>query len=256
MRRFVKPWLFALIVALVLHGIFFAWFKDRHWGVSVDQDKSAHLNVSLLPKTNTDKSDQKSDEAATVGANESNAENESNAAKPDSASIVGSKGSTETPSSTASEVRQSNTPSQQRNVSLAEIDQLQQDLDLAPDNWKQGSLLDIGSTSTQEKIDTAKAAFSPAFRKALSEAKSVQAAYAKGIVEHEDYPITEDADGTRYVNIKGVCWKLPEPGTYGEWQVVLSGCSGQKDTFRFELNITTDILRSDVFEDLPFTLPE
>jgi len=36
------------------------------------------------------------------------------------------------------------------------------------------------------------------------------------------------------------------------WQIVLSGCSGQKEVFRFELNITTDILRSDVFQGLPF----
>ena len=77
-----------------------------------------------------------------------------------------------------------------------------------------------------------------------------------GVVKEHGYDITEDPDGTRYVNIKGVCWKLPEPGTYGEWQVVISGCSGQKDTFRFELNITTDILRSDMFHDLPFSVPE
>ena len=268
MSRFVKPWLLALTVALCLHGLLFVWLKDRHWGVTIPTDDAPHLEVSLLPDAEKMPSEATTDSTAPAvpsATQPSTPAPQSQPSQSNTTTSAPSRAATQQdvsaqqatpmkPSSTASD-SVSKTP--RRAVSLAEIQQLQSTVDQAPQDWKQGSLLDIGPTQVNKKqLDSAKAAFSPDFRQALKEAKSLQSEYAKGVVEKHDYPITEDPDGTRYVNIKGVCWKLPEPGSYAEWQVVLSGCSGQKDTFRFELNITTDILRSDMFHELPFTMPE
>ncbi|MBM6551318.1 hypothetical protein [Marinomonas ostreistagni] len=270
MGRLGKPWLLALIVALCLHGLFFLGFKDRHWGIDALPKAPPQLNVSIIPADTEDSQPEPPIEAPQTAFTEPEDAPIDNTSVNDTPvpNSIPSQPSNPMPAdllapvSTETPVAPTSTPAstanvRQRAVSLREIDQLQQGLDQLPENWKQDSLLDIGNDKNRENtVDTAKAAFSPNFRQALSEAKNLQAEYKKGVIQEHDYPITEDADGTRYVNIKGVCWKLPEPGSYGEWQVVLSGCSGQQHTFRFELNITTDILRSDMFNDLPFSIPE
>lgn len=73
-------------------------------------------------------------------------------------------------------------------------------------------------------------------------AKEAQAEYESAQVEEEVYAITEDSDGTRYVNIKGVCWRIPPQGSEEAWTIVYAGCSGQTKTFNLEINIGMDIL--------------
>ena len=79
--------------------------------------------------------------------------------------------------------------------------------------------------------------FSKKLREQIEQAKQDQQAYLKGQLKETEYQITEDADGTKYVNIEGVCWRIPEPGSEQAWAIVFAGCNGQTETFHFELNI-------------------
>ncbi|WCN14179.1 hypothetical protein GV054_14840 [Marinomonas mediterranea] len=109
---------------------------------------------------------------------------------------------------------------------------------------KKGTLLDF----EQQDISTTKAKaenehiFSPELIAAIEQAKKDQREYLKGQQSDTEYVITEDGDGTRYVDIHGVCWKIPELGSDDDWVIALDGCNGQTKSFHFELNITTDIL--------------
>lgn len=253
MKRLLKPWIFALTAALCLHAGVFLWFQDRDWSISHPAPAQIpNFEVLLLPE-------KPESEIAPETANDISSEpsNRPSPEAPTQAAIAApakSKSASEAPKPTtpkASETRANNAASTQ-NFSLDEISEVIKTSE-SDSNWKSNSLLDIGQVKLERpKIDPSKDPFSPKFRQAIRQAIRVQDEYSKGIVEETEYPITEDADGTRYVNIKGICWKLPEPGSGEEWQIVLSGCAGQKDTFRFELNITTDILRSDLLQELPF----
>lgn len=79
-------------------------------------------------------------------------------------------------------------------------------------------------------------------RQQLNAARQAQEEYEEAQVEEVHYAITEDSDGTRYVNIKGVCWRIPPPGSEEAWTIVYAGCSGQTKTFNLEINIGLDIL--------------
>lgn len=87
--------------------------------------------------------------------------------------------------------------------------------------------------------------FSSLTKKQLVDAKEAQKQYEEAQVEEINYAITEDSDGTRYVNIKGVCWRIPPPGSEAAWTIVYAGCSGQTKTFNIEINIGMDILGPD-----------
>ncbi len=84
--------------------------------------------------------------------------------------------------------------------------------------------------------------FSPAFKAALTEAIEEQKRYLSGDIKEDSYQITKDSDGTRYVNIKGICWKIPPEGESGEWFIVPAGCNSQKSTFHFEFGFTPEML--------------
>lgn len=87
--------------------------------------------------------------------------------------------------------------------------------------------------------------FSEQTKNQLRLAKEAQKEYESAQVEEEVYAITEDSDGTRYVNIKGVCWRIPPPGKEEAWTIVYAGCSGQTKTFNLEINIGMDLLGPD-----------
>lgn len=252
MKRLLKPWVFALTAALCLHAGAFLWFKDRNWSMMVQApNQPPNLEVSLLPaKPEQPSAPGPNQEARPLTSRPVSEAPAQPAITAPSTTATATSAAKTTKSPTSAQAASNKTPV--GNFSLDEIDQVLNS-PKASSNWKSNSLLDIGQVQADRpKIDPSKDPFSPQFRQAIRQAKNLQAEYSKGIIEQTEYPITEDADGTRYVNIKGICWKLPRPGSREEWQVVLSGCSGQKQTFRFELNITTDILRSDLFEDLHF----
>ncbi len=87
--------------------------------------------------------------------------------------------------------------------------------------------------------------FSNKTQQQLVQAEEAQTQYEDAQSEEINYAITEDSDGTRYVNIKGICWRIPPPGTEEAWTIVYAGCSGQTKTFNIEINIGMDILGPD-----------
>jgi hypothetical protein len=113
-----------------------------------------------------------------------------------------------------------------------------------PLNTDKPDLLDLSkiSLSPDSSDDALEGVFSEELRDKIAVSKNAQQEYLKGQVKEISYPITKDSDGTRYVNIKGVCWRLPEPGSKEAWVIVFAGCSGQTKSFHFELNITPSTL--------------
>jgi hypothetical protein len=101
------------------------------------------------------------------------------------------------------------------------------------------SKISLSPDSTDDALD---GVFSEELRDKIAVSKNAQQEYLKGQIKEISYPITKDSDGTRYVNIKGVCWRLPEPGSKESWVIVFAGCSGQTKSFHFELNITPSTL--------------
>jgi hypothetical protein len=113
-----------------------------------------------------------------------------------------------------------------------------------PLNTDKPDLLDLSkiSLSPDSTDDALDGVFSEELRDKIAVSKNAQQEYLKGQIKEISYPITKDSDGTRYVNIKGVCWRLPEPGSKESWVIVFAGCSGQTKSFHFELNITPSTL--------------
>ncbi|MCZ2721794.1 hypothetical protein O1D97_09050 [Marinomonas sp. 15G1-11] len=97
-------------------------------------------------------------------------------------------------------------------------------------------------TPEPKKEEEFSTVFSPIYKSALKDAIKEQKQYLKGFIKNKGYPITKDSDGTRYVNIKGICWKMPPEGESGEWFIVPAGCNNQKDAFHFEFGITPEML--------------
>lgn len=116
-------------------------------------------------------------------------------------------------------------------------------------------LLDLSdfSLSSETSNKSLKKVFSPTLQKQIEASQKAQKEYLKGQTKETEYPITVDADGTRYVNIKGVCWRIPKEGSTDEWAIVFSGCNGQTKTFHLELNISPSTLLG---PDSPFSLLE
>lgn len=268
MKYLLKPWIVALLLAICLHGVLLLWLKDQSWSVPPSLPETARLQVSLLPTSepsaNAD-SDLNQKEVEEKPAPNS-AEPVPNAVQEveDTPRVDDTAASKPTDTTTKTDTKV--TPSSSDNTLVEKavppqkafvLDEIIEPVQTSPEttqDWQRSKLLDIGNAiaPTSPKVDPKKDAFSPAFRQALQEAKQLQKEYLKGVIKKTKYPITEDADGTKYVNIKGICWKIPEPGSEEAWQIVLSGCSGQTDLIHFELNITTDILTPEQMQLLPF----
>ena len=292
MKRLFKPWLLALVSASLLHGIFFLEFKDAQWGVQTpNRNSSPQLNVTILPPgstssvveqatthefsepsapTNTEKSTPAQTTPLAVAGEQSDSSTERYQEEVISEDIMADENTAEITSAEAQSapkplsptetVQEQNAPpetvktqtKQRMPINLEDISEPNDVITTNP-NFKSKSLLDIGNAQAwQDKADTKGQPFSKTLRNQIQQSEREQTRYERGIVEPKHYDITEDADGTKYVNINGVCWKMPEPGAEEEWQVVLSGCSGQKRSFRFELNITTDLLTPEQLQMLPF----
>jgi hypothetical protein len=120
-------------------------------------------------------------------------------------------------------------------------------------------LLDLSKValpaSTQDEV--LKGVFSKELRDKIAESKKAQKEYLKGLTKEVDYPITEDADGTRYANIKGVCWRLPKEGSTEGWAIVFDGCGIESKLFHFELNISPKILTNELLgPDSPLNIDQ
>jgi hypothetical protein len=120
-------------------------------------------------------------------------------------------------------------------------------------------LLDLSKVSLSPDVDDAAltGVFSEELRDKIAQSKKAQKDYLKGLTKEVDYPITKDADGTRYVNIKGVCWRLPKEGSNEGWAIVFDGCGVKSKLFHFELNISPSIITNEILgPDSPFNLDQ
>ncbi|MBR7889999.1 hypothetical protein J9B83_13860 [Marinomonas sp. A79] len=122
-------------------------------------------------------------------------------------------------------------------------------------------LLDLSNVSLSPdfKDESLTKVFSEELRNKIADSKAAQQEYSKGLSADTDYPITTDADGTRYVNIKGVCWRLPPEGdTQGEgWAIVFDGCGIKNKLFHFELNIAPSIFTNELLgPESPFYMDQ
>ncbi len=121
-------------------------------------------------------------------------------------------------------------------------------------------LLDLSkiSLSPDVKDESLVKVFSKELRDKISDSKKAQKEYLQGLKkEDEEYPVTKDADGTRYVNIKGVCWRLPKEGSKEGWAIVFDGCGVKSKLFHFELNISPSIITNELLSpNSPFNLDQ
>ena len=121
------------------------------------------------------------------------------------------------------------------------------------------ALLDLSNLSLPSNVkdETLTKIFSEELRDKIAESKKAQKEYLKGLTKEVNYPITEDADGTRYANIKGVCWRLPKEGSTEGWAIVFDGCGIDSKLFHFELNISPKILTNELLgPDSPFNIDQ
>lgn len=117
------------------------------------------------------------------------------------------------------------------------------------------SLLDLSQIDLADKsIDKSSVVFSNELREQIAASQKAQQAYLNSLPEEqESYVITKDADGTRYANIKGVCWRLPKEGSNEGWAIVFDGCGIKSKLFHIELNISPKILTNELLgPDSPF----
>jgi hypothetical protein len=121
------------------------------------------------------------------------------------------------------------------------------------------SLLDLSNVTLPSNINDEALTdiFSAELRDKIAESKRAQKEYLNSLTKEVDYPITEDADGTRYANIKGVCWRLPKEGSTEGWAIVFDGCGIESKLFHFELNISPKILTNELLgPDSPFNIDQ
>lgn len=110
------------------------------------------------------------------------------------------------------------------------------------------SLLDLSQIDlTNQTADETDAVFSRELREQIAAAQKARQEYINSLpAEKEDYAMTRDSDGTRYVNIKGVCWRLPKEGSNEGWAIVFDGCGIKSRLFHLELNISPKLLMNEI----------
>ncbi|MBD5772732.1 hypothetical protein [Marinomonas colpomeniae] len=128
-------------------------------------------------------------------------------------------------------------------ISFAEPQTLTDNLNSGNLTIEKADLLDLSNLdlSPDKNDGVLEEVFSEELRNKIAESTLAQENYLKGQMKEEEYPVTKGVDGSRYVNINGVCWRVPDMGSNDLWAVVLSGCSGQSKTFLFELNIAPNV---------------
>ncbi|MBJ7555323.1 hypothetical protein [Marinomonas spartinae] len=285
-----KSWLIALFCAIAIHGLILFASKDQNW---LDLLKPSALTskktleVSLLkPEEQAQTSTNKQEQTSALDIKTS--EQSSNATDPERHITPRTDPAKAADSTTkqGAEFFQSTSPSdsiQKKNKQDSQFGTVKRNGLSVPAGNRHGldthlltsqqtenlidkpELLDISkiSLSPDADIQATSKIFSKELRQKIAESKAAQQEYLKGVdkSDNTNYPITEDADGTRYVNIKGVCWRMPkEDATDGSkkgWAIVFDGCGIKSKLFHFELNISPSILTNELLgPDSPFNLEQ
>lgn len=230
MRKKIAPWAIALLFAISIHVLILETSDNQHW-FDVNPQVS-NFKLFLLPEASTE---------------------------PDAMSEVFGESTEKTQlleNNTTFDVLTSEAPSieafLQKSPSRREQD-ITPPINITDNTLKlpESSFLDLSNITLESNEDGEwKGIFSKELRNKVTVSKEAQQEYLKGQIEKVEYPITKDADGTRYVNIKGVCWRIPNPDSKDPWAVVVAGCNGQTKLFNFELNISPSVLLG---KDSPFS---
>lgn len=288
MNKKIAPWAAALFCAVSIHILIFTVSDDISWMKFTVPDSSSKANFELLllPKdrssnnetdltpTNTQETNTKDESSERIAENipeddiELNLSDLTEPTLPIEAdtvlNTVDTRSLTEDALNTDTALIESET--EEVDVSLANgFNQPQETLssDLLPNaiDLSKPDLLDLSNVSLSPdfKDESLTKVFSEELRHKIADSKAAQQEYSKGLTDDIDYPITKDADGTRYVNIKGVCWRLPPEGdTKGEgWAIVFDGCGIKNKLFHFELNIAPSIFTNELLgPESPFYMDQ
>ena len=274
----------ALFSAVVIHAIIFLLINNQNWlsitpTHSVDSKKD--IEVTLLTPTakptttDTPETTNKQTEETENATSEQDSALSNNKTQSDPSFFQSSTQKTQTGSSdtlrksgaisdSASNNGKSSGTVERNGISIPagnrkglESSLLEQEKD--PLLKKKPELLDLSKISLSpdaSEQETSKV-FSKELQQKIADSKAAQKEYLKGKEKTTNYAITEDADGTRYVNIKGVCWRMPKEGSNDGWAIVFDGCGLKSKSFHFEFNISPSVLTNELLgPDSPFNLEQ
>jgi hypothetical protein len=286
MKNKIAPWMAALVCAIAIHILIIEISDSQHW---FDKDtRPSTFELLLLPTAQTAQTPQnnelteleaftQSEETKTVDAQPAGTTLSTETPQPDNAEPIKTRELAEPPASIVSEAPTGKELSERNNgfdpqevINNRDNDQTLSETPLQEDALNSNlnptqlsadkpELLDLSkvSLSPDVKDEALTGVFSEELRDKIAESKKAQKDYLKGLTKEVDYPITKDADGTRYVNIKGVCWRLPKEGSNEGWAIVFDGCGVKSKLFHFELNISPSIITNEVLgPDSPFNLAQ
>ncbi|MFT2099597.1 hypothetical protein ACMUMQ_14740 [Marinomonas sp. 2405UD66-6] len=254
MKRKILPWAVAILCAVFLHLLFFLISPQFNWFKALDvTSNDSRFELQLLPNTTQERL-LKNEETTTDSLSTSE------------------EFSDETPSqiteTTSNDIESFNGTelfneaffdlSTENNRLNSEIESSEVRSDEIENNdviITKPSLLDLSSINfpSSNSHDAADKVFSPELREKIAASEVAQQEYLKGQIKKIDYPVTTGPDGARYVNIDGVCWRIPAVGSDEPWAVVFAGCTGKSKTFLFELNIAPSVFLG---TDSPFSIEQ
>ena len=290
MKNRIAPWMTALVCAIAIHILIIEVSDNQHWFDIDTQPSTFELFLLPAPTTQDNKSTEaeafsQNEDPQSVGKQSVDAQQtettlaaeetqptqteqveqieKTKPAEP-TASIVAEKPTGKELSERSNEfdpqeVINSIDNEQALSESLSQNNEQDSTPNSAPLGSDKPELLDLSKVSLSPDVDDAAltGVFSEELRDKIAESKKTQKDYLKGLTKEVDYPITKDADGTRYVNIKGVCWRLPKEGSNEGWAIVFDGCGVKSKLFHFELNISPSIITNEVLgPDSPFNLDQ
>ncbi|NLQ19011.1 hypothetical protein HGG82_15500 [Marinomonas sp. M1K-6] len=261
MKQKVAPLAAALVCALLIHVLMLELSDSQHW-FEIDTPAS-NFELFLLPSnTNTPAPD----EATQPVHPFTPAATEQTAASPEAATLPEEMTLPETttgelvtaPEAVENLFSSDNANTENRLNHMIDSETTSSLLSPTLDTQKP-ALLDLSqfSLSADTKDEALTGVFSKELRDKIKDSKQAQKEYLNSLTKEVDYPITKDADGTRYVNIKGVCWRLPKEGSNEGWAIVFDGCGVKSTLFHFELNISPSVFTNELLgPDSPFNLDQ
>ncbi|MGO3739615.1 MAG: hypothetical protein ACTJGG_09145 [Marinomonas foliarum] len=273
MRNRIAPWMAALACAIAIHILIIEISENQHW-FDIDTRPST-FELLLLPAQNS-QNDQPVEAGTFAQDKEMTSSDTPEDAHPTNTEQVepSSANNTEVPTGKELSEREIEFDPEEivsnMNNELAdsadglqegELQSTEQGSILAPSqlNLDKPDLLDLSKVSLSPEATNESLAdvFSAELRDKIEESKKAQKEYLKGLTKETDYPITKDADGTRYANIKGVCWRLPKEGSNEGWAIVFDGCGVKSKLFHFELNISPSVFTNELLgPESPFNLDQ
>ncbi|MEL0614907.1 hypothetical protein [Marinomonas arenicola] len=258
-KPYIPTWVIALVSALALHIIIIT-LLNLYGGFALWQAKETpaqqQLEVTFVHKPNqtSDETTQKNTSVSDETAKETAPTVPTTSSNPNATDKV----TGENPAPNRPHINSEGNITAQVAPSADDV-KTDQDVDTEKtgDISTKSSLLDLSHFSLSPAADSnaTREIFSAELQKKIAASKQAQKDYLKGTKREISYPITEDADGTRYVNIKGVCWRMPKDPSKDSWAIVFDGCGLKDKSFHFELNISPSMLTNELLgPESPFTL--